>query len=85
MTAHEQALRKGLESADIILTTGGSSMGTSDVLKPVIEQRLDGKIIFGRVKVKPGKPTIFARLPYKQDSWKPLFGLPGNPASALVT
>ncbi|PVG03674.1 hypothetical protein CPB86DRAFT_804123 [Serendipita vermifera] len=85
MTAHEQALKKGLESADIILTTGGSSMGTTDVLKPVIEQRLNGKIVFGRVKVKPGKPTVFAQLPRDNESWKPLFGLPGNPASALVT
>ncbi|CAG8612787.1 9230_t:CDS:10 [Acaulospora colombiana] len=85
MAAHEQALKKGLENADIILTTGGSSMGTTDVLKPVIEQRLKGKIVFGRVKVKPGKPTVFAQLPHEKDSWKPLFGLPGNPASALVT
>lgn len=60
-------------------------MGTSDVIKPVIEQELGGKIHFGRVKVKPGKPTIFAQIPGEDGSFKPLFGLPGNPASALTT
>lgn len=60
-------------------------MGTTDVLKPVIEQRLQGDVLFGRVKVKPGKPTIFAKIPVDHLSFKPLFGLPGNPASALVT
>jgi gephyrin len=85
MDAHETILREGFTKADIVLTTGGSSMGTTDLLKPVIEQRLQGEILFGRVKVKPGKPTIFAKIPSENSSFKPLFGLPGNPASALVT
>lgn len=85
MDAHEQALQSALQKADIVVTTGGSSMGTTDFLKPVIEQRLHGSIIFGRVMVKPGKPTIFAQIPCKGGFSKPLFGLPGNPASALVT
>ena len=85
MDAHETALKEGFLKADLIITTGGSSMGTSDVLKPVIEQRLHGEILFGRVKVKPGKPTIFAEIPCDNPPFKPLFGLPGNPASALVT
>lgn len=84
MDTHEQAIRSAMEEADIVVTTGGSSMGTTDFIKPVIEQRLQGNIIFGRVMVKPGKPTIFAQIPHHGFS-KPLFGLPGNPASALVT
>ncbi|KAI6152403.1 hypothetical protein BKA82DRAFT_4012880 [Pisolithus tinctorius] len=48
---------RGLETADILLTTGGTSMGTSDLLKPVIERRFNGTIHFGRVAIKPGKPT----------------------------
>lgn len=59
-------------------------MGPTDLLKPVIERQLDGVIHFGRVSIKPGKPTTFATVPVG-NVHKPLFALPGNPASALVT
>ncbi|EIN11072.1 molybdenum cofactor biosynthesis protein [Punctularia strigosozonata HHB-11173 SS5] len=87
VTAHTDALRAALGTADIVLTTGGTSMGPSDLLKPVIERELQGHIHFGRVKVKPGKPTTFAMIPVQGADGKvskPLFALPGNPASALV-
>ncbi len=58
-------------------------MGASDLLKPVIERQLNGAIHFGRVKVKPGKPTTFATVPMPNGK-VPVFALPGNPASALV-
>ncbi|TKY87005.1 hypothetical protein EX895_003682 [Sporisorium graminicola] len=80
-TSTLQALRQGLASADVILTTGGTSMGESDLLKPLIERELHGDIHFGRVAMKPGKPTTFATL----GAEKIIFALPGNPASALVT
>ena len=73
-------MKAGLQRADVLLTTGGSSMGSSDLLKPVIERHLGGTIHFGRVSVKPGKPTTFATV----EGSKPIFALPGNPASALV-
>lgn len=61
-------------------------MGPTDLLKPVIERHFDGTIHFGRVTMKPGKPTTFATIPSKTGSEKkPIFALPGNPASALVT
>lgn len=64
-------------------------MGPSDLLKPVIERQFEGTVHFGRVTIKPGKPTTFATIPNVkgQGEWtkKPLFALPGNPASALVT
>jgi gephyrin len=61
-------------------------MGPSDLLKPVIERQLEGTIHFGRVNIKPGKPIAFATIPsQKQGKEVPLFALPGNPASALVT
>ncbi|KNZ76431.1 Gephyrin, partial [Termitomyces sp. J132] len=82
--SHVAAIRRGLQSADILLTTGGTSMGPTDLLKPVIERHFNGTIHFGRVSVKPGKPTTFATIPY-ENSIKPVFALPGNPASALVT
>ncbi|CEH17128.1 Molybdopterin biosynthesis protein [Ceraceosorus bombacis] len=77
------ALRRGLEEAEVVLTTGGTSMGESDLLKPIIERDLGGKIHFGRVAMKPGKPTTFATIP-RESSDRVVFALPGNPASALV-
>ncbi|KAL0950077.1 hypothetical protein HGRIS_010081 [Hohenbuehelia grisea] len=85
IAAHESAIRKGIDGADLILTTGGTSMGPSDLLKPVIERNFNGTIHFGRVTIKPGKPTTFATIPTSSGVDKPLFALPGNPASALVT
>lgn len=84
-----QVLKKGLEDADVILTTGGTSMGESDLLKPIIERELNGTIHFGRVSMKPGKPTTFATIAAGHNNTNPntktIFALPGNPASALVT
>ena len=86
--AHAAALQKGLQKADLVLTTGGTSMGPTDLLKPIIERHLEGVVHFGRVSVKPGKPTTFASVPVHEQEGvisKPVFALPGNPASALVT
>ncbi|KAF8207824.1 MoaB/Mog domain-containing protein [Mycena galopus ATCC 62051] len=85
ITSHVDAIQKGLDTADILLTTGGTSMGPTDLLKPVIERHFAGTIHFGRVTVKPGKPTTFATIPCAGGIAKPVFALPGNPASALVT
>ncbi|KAJ3310721.1 hypothetical protein HDV04_004677 [Boothiomyces sp. JEL0838] len=77
-------LKKGLEKADIVITTGGVSMGEKDLMKPILERYLQAKIHFGRVNLKPGKPTTFATLS-SGNSKKNIFCLPGNPVSALVT
>lgn len=61
-------------------------MGPSDLLKPVIERNFSGAVHFGRVAMKPGKPTTFATIPKPGGQETiPIFALPGNPASALVT
>jgi molybdenum cofactor synthesis domain-containing protein len=75
----ERAMRAGLEAADVLLTSGGVSMGTRDLIKPL----LDGMatIHFGRVSFKPGKPLTFATT----DAGKLAFGLPGFPVSSLIT
>ncbi|KAI8942447.1 hypothetical protein NX059_000516 [Plenodomus lindquistii] len=84
----EETLRSALRKVDIIITTGGASMGELDLLKPTIERSLGGTIHFGRVNMKPGKPTTFATVPVKDDNGsrvtKAIFSLPGNPASAVV-
>ncbi|KAI5290955.1 hypothetical protein KEM54_006898 [Ascosphaera aggregata] len=92
----EECLRNALRGTpgtpeiDVIVTTGSVSMGELDLLKPTVEHRLGGTIHFGRVAMKPGKPTTFATIPFKSSAsntreTRLLFGLPGNPASALVT
>jgi molybdopterin molybdotransferase len=64
---------------DVLIITGGVSMGEYDFVQEVFEE-LGLKILFSKVAIKPGKPTVFAR---KGDTL--IFGLPGNPISALVT
>ncbi|KAK3818837.1 MAG: MoaB/Mog domain-containing protein [Benniella sp.] len=82
----EAAVRKGFEKCDIVVTTGGVSMGEMDLLKPLLEQRLGATIHFGRIMMKPGKPTTFATVPNPRGGQPRLmFGLPGNPVSATVT
>lgn len=72
------AIKKGLETCDILLLTGGVSMGEFDFV-PKIMADLGIEIQFDRVAVQPGKPTTFGR---KED--KIIFGLPGNPVSSFV-
>jgi molybdopterin molybdotransferase len=68
-----------LSGADVLVTSGGVSVGTHDLIKPLLESI--GDVHVGRVKLRPGKPFTFATLP---DS-KIAFGLPGFPVSSLVT
>lgn len=68
---------KGIKRADMIVTSGGVSVGEYDLLPSVLEA-LGFKKEFWRVSMKPGKPVLFGTL-----SGKPVFGLPGNPASVL--
>jgi molybdopterin molybdotransferase len=75
----ERAMREGLEAADVLLTSGGVSMGTRDLIKPLLDRI--GTIHFGRISFKPGKPLTFATT---QDG-RFAFGLPGFPVSSLVT
>ena len=77
--ALERAMRAGLEAADVLLTSGGVSMGTRDLIKPLLEKM--ATIQFGRVSFKPGKPLTFATTV----EGKLAFGLPGFPVSSLVT
>ena len=71
------AIQKAVTQADLVITTGGVSMGTKDLVKPVLEEL--GTVHFGRVAVKPGLPLTFATV-----AGVPVIGLPGNPVSTLV-
>lgn len=63
--------------ADVILTTGGVSVGDYDLVRELVIRK--GKVIFWRVNIKPGKPLLFGFMNHR-----PLFGLPGNPVSVMV-
>ncbi|XP_058254472.1 gephyrin-like isoform X8 [Hemibagrus wyckioides] len=78
------ALNEGISRADVIITSGGVSMGEKDYLKQVLDIDLHAQIHFGRVFMKPGLPTTFATLDF-DGTRKLIFALPGNPVSAVVT
>ena len=73
-------IAKAAESCDLIVTSGGVSMGVYDLTKAALRE-LDAELFFERVALRPGKPTVFARLP----NGTLAFGLPGNPVSVAVT
>jgi molybdopterin molybdotransferase len=77
------ALRELVEGAlhahEVLVTSGGVSVGTHDLVKPLLEAL--GEVHVGRVKLRPGKPFTFATLPNRRLA----FGLPGFPVSSLVT
>jgi molybdopterin molybdotransferase len=73
------ALIQAFERSDLVVTSGGVSVGEMDFLKEGFEQ-IGGELQFWKVAVKPGRPFVFGRCRNKF-----LFGLPGNPVSALVT
>lgn len=76
--ALEERIREGLR-ADLLLSTGGVSVGDHDYVKDVY-CGLGARIVFWKVKIKPGKPVLFGIL-----EGKTFFGLPGNPASSSTT
>ncbi|XP_027015721.1 gephyrin-like isoform X1 [Tachysurus fulvidraco] len=78
------ALNEGISRADVIITSGGVSMGEKDYLKQVLDIDLHAQIHFGRVFMKPGLPTTFATVDI-DGTRKLIFALPGNPVSAVVT
>ena len=72
-----QALDEAAENCDLILTSGGVSMGDWDLVRKIMEE--EGNLKFWRIKIRPGSPPLFGH-------WKnvPIFGLPGNPVSSHV-
>lgn len=78
LEATKAALLEAAQSADIIITTGGVSVGDEDHVKSAVDAL--GQLDLWRIKLKPGKPLAYGRV-----KETPIFGLPGNPASALIT
>lgn len=77
--AFEKALSRALKDADVVMISGGSSVGTKDMALEVICSFPRSEVFFHGISIAPGKPTIFAKA-----AGKPVMGLPGHPVSALV-
>lgn len=79
------AIKHGLKESDVLITAGGVSVGDYDIVKDILEE-CGVRGLFWRIAIKPGKPVYFGTLDAKKGSRRKLvFGLPGNPVSALVT
>ena len=76
--ALRQALLHAAAEADVVISSGGVSVGEADYTRDLLAEL--GQVAFWKVAMKPGKPFAFGRL---ANSW--FFGLPGNPVSAMVT
>ena len=76
------ALRRGLE-CDMLITSGGVSLGDYDVVKQVLAA--EGDISFWTVRMKPGKPLAFGTFKRNGGKRVPHLGLPGNPVSSMIT
>ena len=85
LEATRAALREAAKDSDLILSSGGVSVGEEDHLKPALE--LEGRLDLWQIAIKPGKPLAFGQV-HRQDAsagktW--YMGLPGNPVSSFVT
>jgi molybdopterin molybdotransferase len=78
LDATREALRRAAAETDIIVTSGGVSVGEADYVKPAVEA--EGKLLMWRIAMKPGRPLAFGKV--KEASF---IGLPGNPVSSFVT
>jgi molybdopterin molybdotransferase len=74
----EQALLEASASADVILTSGGVSVGEADFMKQLLEKL--GQVVFWKIAMKPGRPLAYGKVGNAH-----YFGLPGNPVSVMVT
>src|SRR5262249_38417313 len=73
------ALQKALKISDVVLISGGSSVGARDYTTDVIHSFPSSRILFHGLAIRPGNPTIFASI---DSPW--IFGLPGQPVSSLI-
>jgi molybdenum cofactor synthesis domain-containing protein len=81
--ALERVLRDGADRCDAIVSSAGVSMGDYDVVKAVLDRIAE--MLWMQIAIKPAKPFAFGTLPTGDGRTVPVFGLPGNPVSALVS
>jgi molybdopterin molybdotransferase len=76
--AIEHAFREASQAADVVITSGGVSVGEADFVKQILNQL--GEVLFWKIAMRPGRPLAYGKLGQAH-----FFGLPGNPVSAMVT
>ena len=82
LDATRDALRRAAADNDLVLTSGGVSVGEEDHVKPAVEA--EGRLDMWKIAIKPGKPLAFGEI-RKADGKAWFIGLPGNPVAAFVT
>lgn len=83
LDATRAALRRAAQGHDLIVTSGGVSVGEEDHLRPAVQA--EGRIELWQIAIKPGKPLAFGAVNRADGSTAYLVGLPGNPVSSFVT
>lgn len=83
LAATRAALRRAAEACDLIVTSGGMSVGEEDHVKPALEA--EGELRTWQVAIKPGKPLAWGRVRRDRGGAAHFVGLPGNPVSSFVT
>jgi molybdopterin molybdotransferase len=83
LDATREALRRAAQDNDLIVTSGGVSVGEEDHLRPAVQQ--EGQLDLWQVSMKPGKPLAFGQVRRAQGGAAWFIGLPGNPVSSFVT
>jgi molybdopterin molybdotransferase len=83
LAATREALRRAALDADLIVTSGGVSVGEEDHLRPAVQS--EGRLELWQIAIKPGKPFAFGAVRRTDDSTAHFVGLPGNPVSSFVT
>jgi molybdopterin molybdotransferase len=78
LEATREVLRRAAQECDVIVTSGGVSVGDADYVKPAVEA--EGKLLMWRIAMKPGRPLAFGTV-----GGAAFIGLPGNPVSSFVT
>ena len=74
----EQAFKDAAQSADVVITSGGVSVGEADYVKQVLDRL--GEVLFWKIAMKPGRPLAYGKIGDAH-----FFGLPGNPVAVMVT
>lgn len=79
----EQTLLAAAKEADVVITSGGVSVGQADYMKQLLTKH--GKVLFWKLAMKPGRPLAYGKLIADSDQTSHYFGLPGNPVAVMVT
>jgi molybdopterin molybdotransferase len=79
----EETLLKAASENDVVITSGGVSVGEADYMKALLAKH--GQVLFWKINMKPGRPLAYGKVGLNENKQAHYFGLPGNPVSAMVT